>query len=248
MPATKPSSVPVPSPEPAPAIRADIVFDDTALDEKLLAHLDTVLADLGVPDSHEPAGTDPSNDPQVLIVVEDPAPLWAQVVADPGFAAEHLAADAVRRFGPEARDWVDRMRARYPDARPDALARLAVAEHTRLGRQQALASGSPLGAVVGLGQLGRTQASLVLTVAAVYGVDPVAPERGEDLLAVLRVPRLTEPGRAAVGHVGRLVAAWAVRRLAARLVPFGATVASVIHSGMSTDNLGRRAITRFRPR
>ncbi len=232
-----------PGPTP-PVVGADLALGQAMLDDKLLAHLDTVLADLGGPVLAVAAPEVTTTAP----VSAAPAPLWAHLVADPGFAAEHLADAAAGQLGPWAHAWVQRMRTRYPHARPDALARLAVTEHVRLARRQAFASGTALGAVVELGLLARTHARLVLTVAAVYGADPGAPDRSDDLLALLPVPRLTQPVPAAAGDARRLFAAWAVRRVAARVMPFGAMVASLIHSGLTTETLGRRAIARFRPR
>jgi hypothetical protein len=176
-------------------------------------------------------------------------PQWVRaIVADPGFAAEHLADEAVRRLGPQAQEWVDRMRERYPQARADALAQLAVDEHVRLSRKQGLASTTAPGAIIDLGLLGRTQARLALTIAASYGVDPTDPARADELLELLAWPRLTEPGPAVARHAGRMVSALVVRRLAARLLPFGATVAGSIHSGASTETIGRRAVHKYRPR
>ena len=142
------------------------------------------------------------------------------------------------RLGSQAREWVDHIRERYPLARPDALARLAVEEHVRTARRQALANTSAVGSLAEVGLLGRTQASLVLTIAAVYGSDPTADDRVRDLLELLPIPRLTQPSLAAAGNVGRLLGAVAVRRVGARLIPFGAAVAGVIHSGRTTAGRG----------
>jgi hypothetical protein len=142
------------------------------------------------------------------------------------------------------------MRQRYPGARDDALARLAVDEHIRVARRQGAGSAvaGPAGPWLGLGLRGRTEARLALTVAAVYGLDPTGEARVRDLLELLRVPRLTQPGRAAAGNLGRLAGGVAVVRAAARLLPFGAAVAGAVHGGRGCDDLGRRAIDRYRPK
>ena len=59
-------------------------------------------------------------------------------------------------LGPDAREWVDRMRQRYPGARDDALARLAVDEHIRVARRQGAGSAvaGPAGPWLGLGLRG----------------------------------------------------------------------------------------------
>ncbi len=217
---------------------AEVVASEV-LDDKLLAHLDEVLAELETPVLTETP------------VVSAPiprAPLWARLVADPGFAAEHLAREAVTRLGPPAKAWVDRTQARYPEAEPDALARLAVAEHVRAARWRAITNTTVVGSLADVGMLARTHAGLVLTVAAAYGADPTADARVRDLLELLPVPRLTQPTLAAAGNVGNIVGAFAVRRIAARLLPFGAPIAGMIHSGLSIEQVALRAVDRFRPK
>jgi hypothetical protein len=122
------------------------------------------------------------------------------------------------------------MRDRYPDARPDALARLAAAECVRTARRRgALTSAAGLlGSAATTGVLARAHAHVVLTIAAAYGIDPTQPERADDLLELLRVPRLTLPTIPALAGAGRILAGFAVRRAAARLVPFGAALAGAI--------------------
>jgi hypothetical protein len=202
----------------------------------VLAELDVVLADASAP----------ASGPDTAGSASQPAPLWTLLVADPALAPEHLAREAVRRLGPVAREWVDRTRERYPQARPDALARLAIEEHIRVARREAMANATALGAWAEVGLLGRTQARLALTIAAVYGADPTAEDRVRDLLALLPIPRL-QPSLATAGKVGRLLGAVVVRRMGARMIPFGAAVAGVIHSGRTTEDVGLRAIAHFRP-
>ena len=75
--------------------------------DDLITELDRVLADLDptpAPDEEDRAK----------------APLWAMIVADPGFTSEHVAREAVRRVGADARDWVAWVRGRYPGAGADA--------------------------------------------------------------------------------------------------------------------------------
>jgi hypothetical protein len=64
--------------------------------------------------------------------------------------------DLIARLGPDARDWVARIRERYPAATSPALARLAATQR-------------------------REHAWLVLAVAAAYGLDPTDPARAVDL-------------------------------------------------------------------
>ena len=130
-----------------------------------------------------------------------PGTLWARMKADPQYAPEHLALEAVRRLGPEAAAWHARMRAERPDADPGELATLAVKHFTTLARMSGAVSGAAglPGAVLDVGVLAWTQARMVLHVAAAYGADPAAPERATDLLVLQRVHKVAETARTALG-------------------------------------------------
>jgi hypothetical protein len=121
--------------------------------------------------------------------------------ADPQYAPEHLALEAVRRLGPEARQWVEQIRAGQPDLDPDAVARSAVKRFTRLARLSGAVSGAAglPGAVVDVGVLAWTQARMVLHIAAAYGVDPTGEERATDLLVLQGVHKAAETARVALG-------------------------------------------------
>jgi hypothetical protein len=179
---------------------------------------------------------------------DESAPLWARVVADPGYTPEHLAREAVRRIGPDAGDWVARLRDRYPDATPEGLARLAAAEAIRTTRRVGAGGGAAglLGTAAGAAALARTQARLVLTIAAAYDVDPTDDARVRELLDLLHAPRLTQPTAHAVRNAGRLAVATMVQRLAKRLVPFGSAVVGSVQSGRSTEMLAARATAYYR--
>ncbi|AGL19686.1 EcsC family protein [Actinoplanes sp. N902-109] len=135
---------------------------------------------------------------------DDPGPpgsLWARMKADPQYAPEHLALEAVRRLGPEARSWVAQAREEQPDVTSDALAQQAVRRflnHARLSGAVSGATGLP-GAVVDVGVLAWTQSRMVLHIAAAYGVDPVDPERATDLLVLQKVHKIAETARLALG-------------------------------------------------
>src|SRR5690242_12594753 len=123
--------------------------------DDLITELDRVLADLDptpAPDEEDRAK----------------APLWAMIVADPGFTSEHVAREAVRRVGADARDWVAWVRGRYPGAGADAIARLAAQHYATIARRHGAgtAAAGLAGSVAGVGDLARIQARLVLTVAA----------------------------------------------------------------------------------
>jgi len=130
-----------------------------------------------------------------------PGTLWARMKADPQYAPEHLALEAVRRLGPEAADWHARLRTERPGADADELAALAVRHFTTLARVSGAVSGAAglPGAVLDVGVLAWTQARMVLHVAAAYGADPAAPERATDLLVLQRVHKVAETARTALG-------------------------------------------------
>ncbi len=195
----------------------------------------------------EPTGAAPEA-PRPATSQARKTPLWARIVADPGYAAEHLAREAVHQLGPEARDWIVRARDRYPNAPADGLARLAAKAFARVSRQQGAASGAAgiFGSLAAAGVLAHTQARLVLTIAAAYGADPTSAERAHDLVELLRVPRLTQPTLAAARNAGRLASGLVARRVAARLMPFGAAVAGAVQGGRSTEDVAARATAHYR--
>jgi hypothetical protein len=161
--------------------------------------------------------------------------------------AERLALAAVLELGPAARAWVDRTKARYPSATPDALARLAAWEMGRRGRWRAITSGAAglAGPVLVAGTLARAQAELVLTIAAAYGHDPVAPARAAELVELLRAPRLTGKKSTAAARTAGALAALATRVAAARLVPFGGPVWAAAESTRVAADVARRAVARY---
>ena len=146
--------------------------------------------------------TDPAHHPDVLTETEaPPGTLWSRMKADPQYAPEHLALEAVRRLGPEAADWARRIRAERPDLGPDQLADLAIKRFTTLARISGAVSGATglPGAVLDVGVLAWTQSRMVLHVAAAYGHDPSAAERATDLLVLQRVHKVAESARLALG-------------------------------------------------
>jgi hypothetical protein len=152
----------------------------------------TPAGDAPVPDIDAPAADD---------LATPSGNLWRQMKADPQYAPEHLALEAVRRLGPQARDWAAGMRARYPGLPPDQLAQLAIrrfTNHARLSGAVSGAAGLP-GAVVDIGVLAWTQARMVLHIAAAYGVDPMHRDRASDLLVLQKVHKVAETARLALG-------------------------------------------------
>jgi hypothetical protein len=145
----------------------------------------------------------PAEDPPVGAeeLAAPPASLWDRMKADPQYAPEHLALEAVRRLGPEAARWADRVRAVRPGITPDDLADVAIGTFVNLARLSGAVTGVAglAGAVVDVGVLAWTQARMVLHIAASYGVDPTHPDRATDLLVLQKVHKVAETARLALG-------------------------------------------------
>jgi hypothetical protein len=137
-----------------------------------------------------------------------------KLLAEPARTPEILAHALVQALGPRAQGWVDSVRATYPTASREALARLAVQRFTRTaGLRGGLGALAGPYAPVALGAATViTHAELVLHLAAVHGLDPVDPERAADLL------RLVSPGVGpVVGWAALSLTSPGVRLLAALL-------------------------------
>jgi hypothetical protein len=164
-----------------------------------------------------------------------PGSLWTRMKADPQYAPEHLALEAVRRLGPEAQRWAARVRVEQPDLTPDALAQVAIKRFTNLARLSGAVSGATglPGAVVDVGVLAWTQARMVLHIAAAYGLDPTAQERATDLLVLQKVHKVAETARLALGvaagreRASRLFAQTAGRPLTGVMVRLGLKLAQM---------------------
>ncbi|MEV4638837.1 EcsC family protein [Actinoplanes sp. NPDC049548] len=164
-----------------------------------------------------------------------PGSLWARMKADPQYAPEHLALEAVRRLGPEARSWAERAREAEPGVTADTLAEQAAKRflnHARLSGAVSGATGLP-GAVVDVGVLAWTQSRMVLHMAAAYGVDPTSAERATDLLVLQKVHKVAETARVALGvaagreRASRLFAGATDRPLSGVMVKLGVKLAQM---------------------
>lgn len=221
----------------------------------------------------EPAvpGTEPGT-----TTVEPPGTLWQRMKADPQYAPEHLALEAVRRLGPEARAWAERI---PPDQDPDAAAQLAVRRFTTLARLSGAVSGAVglPGAVADVGLLAWTQARMVLHLAAAYGVPPDHPDRATDLLVLQRVHRFAEGARVALGvaagrerasalftagdqvplnaailrlglKLAQMAGIRAAKRLVAKVIPGASIVLGSWVNARATTDLARRTTQLYRHR
>jgi len=207
-----------------------------------------------------------------------PSRLWDRMREDPQYAPEHLALEAVRRLGPEARVWADRARARHPEASPADLAAVATkrfVNHARLSGAVSGAAGLP-GAAVDVGVLAWTQARMVLHVAAAYGYDPTHRDRAAELLVLQRVHKVAETARLALGvaagreraatlftrtdnplpraalrlavQLAKMAGVRAARRAVAKVVPGAAVVFGSWANSSATSDLAQRAEALYRPR
>ncbi|MEE6259124.1 EcsC family protein [Plantactinospora sonchi] len=207
-----------------------------------------------------------------------PGGLWDRMKADPQYAPEHLALEAVRRLGPQARDWVERIRTWYPQLSPDEIAQLAIRKfviRARLSGAISGAAGLP-GAVADVGVLAWTQARMVLHVAAAYGHDPTHPDRATDLLVLQRVHKIAQTARLALGvaagheragallgrsntpmrqamlklglKLAQMAGIRAAKRLFAKAVPGAAIILGTWANSSATTDLAARTQELYRPR
>ncbi|MET8311736.1 hypothetical protein [Micromonospora sp. NPDC005173] len=197
----------------------------------------------------------------------------ARLLDHPGFAPELLALAAVRSLGPAAADWAERLRTRYPDAPADGLARLATRRFVRsAGAGGAAAALAGLFAPLAeLTSVLWTHSNLVLHLAAAYGQDPAHPDRAAELLVLTQVHPDTASARAALAAARaagdpadgtwaraaeaawRLAApltaqagGWLALRLASRLLPGAAVLATALGDAAAADRLAARAVAVYR--
>lgn len=198
----------------------------------------------------------------------------ARVLDHPGFAPELLALAAVRAFGPGAAGWAAGLRARYPDAPADGLARLATRRFVR-----SAGAGGATAALAGffapLAELAAvlwTHSELVLHLAAAYGKDPTHSDRAVDLLVLTQVhpdrasaaaalaaaesagdpvegawPRAAEAAWRLAAPLTAQAGGWVALRLAARLLPGAAVLAAALGDAAAADRLAARAMAVYRP-
>ncbi|MEU8011885.1 hypothetical protein AB0B74_05810 [Micromonospora parva] len=198
----------------------------------------------------------------------------ARVLDHPGFAPELLALAAVRALGPGAAGWAAGLRARYPDASADGLARLATRRFVRsagAGGATAALAGF-FAPVAELAAVLWTHAELVLHLAAAYGKDPTHPDRAVDLLVLTQVhpdrasaeaavaaaesagdpvegawPRAAEAAWRLAAPLTAQAGGWVALRLVARLLPGAAVLAAALGDAAAADRLAARAVAVYRP-
>jgi hypothetical protein len=126
--------------------------------------------------------------------------LWPSIKTNPRYAPELLTSYAAARLAPHVREHAAWLRDTYPDATPDALARLATVERVRQVRVRGAMAGllGSLAVLADSAALAWTQTRLVLDIATAYGHDPADPERVAEVLTLRRVHRDLDHARAAL--------------------------------------------------
>ncbi|WP_308195666.1 EcsC family protein [Dactylosporangium sp. AC04546] len=205
-----------------------------------------------------------------------PSGLWQKMKADPEYAPEHLALEAVTRLGPRMARELDKLKGQNPGAPADALANMIVYRYVNQSRLSGAVSGAvPLaGAVLDIGVLAWTQARMVLMLAANYGMDPAHPDRAAELLVLQNVHKYAQTARTAlavakgrerldallpedrptVGRVmvklglklAQMAGVRAAKKMLAKVVPGAGIILGGVANGNATKALGGRAITLYR--
>ena len=209
--------------------------------------------------------------------VEGPPPgLWARMKADPEFAPEHLALEAVTRLGPRMAAELTKLRGQNPGAPADPLAGMIVHRYVNQSRLSGAVGGAvPVaGTLLDVGVLAWTQARMVLMLAANYGADPAHPDRAVDLLVLQGIHKYSQTARTALAvargreGIGALLPAdragmrtvllrlglklaqmagvRAVKKMAAKIVPGLGIILGGVTNGNATRALGGRAIALYR--
>ncbi|MFI5907874.1 EcsC family protein [Dactylosporangium sp. NPDC051541] len=205
-----------------------------------------------------------------------PAGLWEKMKADPEYAPEHLALEAVTRLGPKMAAELGKLKGQNPGAHPDALADMIVYRYVNQSRLSGAVGGAvPVaGALLDVGVLAWTQARMVLMLAANFGVDPAHPDRAVDLLVLQGIHKYTQTARTALAvargrenvsallpherpevrkvlmrlglKLAQMAGVRAVKKMAAKVIPGLAIILGSVTNGNATRALGGRAITMYR--
>ncbi|SCE94801.1 hypothetical protein GA0070618_2130 [Micromonospora echinospora] len=196
-----------------------------------------------------------------------------RLLAHPAFAPELLALAAVERIGPRADAWAAALREAYPNAGSAGLARLATRRFVRLAGWGG-ATAAVAGLFAPLAELAAvlwTQSGLVLHLAAAHGRDPVDPERAVELLVLTRVHPDVDSARTALAAaraetgegeppwdrvaeaawrlatpLAAQAGGWLALRLASRLLPGAAALATAAGNSAAVERLAARTIVAYR--
>ncbi|WP_203710516.1 hypothetical protein [Asanoa siamensis] len=224
---------------------------DQSPDTAAVAQLDTAS-----PATSAPAATPTTHEPRTAPVTSAPAAGGAEVARSLTRLPEQAAIAAVKRFAPQAEVWAQEIRATYPTATPDALARLAQRRFTRkatlAGAMVSFANG--WSAPADLAATGWANAELVAHIAAAYGKQATP----EDILVLTGIHQDHESAAAAInqepGHsasrapitAASRTATWAALKLLARAWPGIALAGGAAAASLNSERVAARAIQRFR--
>jgi hypothetical protein len=209
--------------------------------------------------------------------VEGPPPgLWEKMKADPEYAPEHLALEAVSRLGPKMAAELEKLKGQNPGAPADALADMIVYRYVNQSRLSGAVGGAvPVaGALLDVGVLAWTQARMVLMLAANFGADPAHPDRAVDLLVLQGIHKYTQTARTALNvargrerfdallpdqrldpgkvlvrlalKLAKMAGVRAVKKMAAKIIPGLSIILGSVTNGNATRALGGRAIALYR--
>jgi hypothetical protein len=193
------------------------------------------------------------------------AALARAVRARPQLTSAALALASVSRFGESAREQAEWLRRSYPKVGPERLSRVALDSARKRARYAVGAAlfGGPFGIAAGVSTVGVAKARLIIDIAAIFGADPLAPDRAVDVLVLLgayadapaaakavaeligdadvagdvRLPRPTIVGAAT---------AQLLTRAAGRLIPGFGALAQALRTETETEQLTERTIRHYR--
>ena len=134
-----------------------------------------------------------------------PTSLWRALRADPSRAAEVAVLYSLPLLSPHVARWSRRRRQRHPGTPADAVARHLVWRAAGVARRGGIVTGSSfyVGMVPAMAMIYCEQLALVLRIAAVYGRDPLSPERAAEILVVQGRYRTVAEAALALRAVGQ---------------------------------------------
>ena len=134
------------------------------------------------------ASTEGSNlDVESIEDPPQPSPsLWRTIRTDPVHAADVSVLYALPQLAPHVARWWQARQQRRPTRDPDAVARRVVWRAAGVARRGGIITGSSfyVGMAPAMAMIYFEQLALVLRIAAVYGRDPLAPERAPEILVL----------------------------------------------------------------
>jgi hypothetical protein len=191
------------------------------------------------------------------------------VKAQPLLTSAALALASVARFGESAREQAEWLRSVYPKVGPERLARVALDSARKRTRYAVGATllGGPLGVAASVSTLAVAKARLIIDIAAIFGADPLDPDRAVDVLVLLgayadapaatkAVAELIGDGITDTAEAGDVTAprptlvaaatAQLLTKAVGRLIPGMGALAQALRSTSETEQLTDRTIRYFK--